>query len=170
VRLNTKIPPAKGPSRLGVLEKDNQGFPNGRRLFDDVLDIELQALAGAVRTGTLVEALAAGDGVDENDVPFEEAFPYVALPHSGSGVAAGGFSGEGGLSGGASGSAEPNPSASPDEEGGVETEETDVTSRSASSESDGVSTGALIGGIALALLVGLGVGGLLARRRSSSTA
>jgi len=85
LRLNTSIPPASEPNRLGVLGGDTAGFPNGRRLADDVVDIEIQALEGAVRTGELVEALAAGDAVDENDLPFQETFPYLALPHSGSG-------------------------------------------------------------------------------------
>ena len=84
LRLNTSIRPAAEPNRLGVLGGDNAGFPNGRRLTDDVVDIEIQALEGAARTGKLVEALAAGDGVNENDLPFNETFPYVALPHSGS--------------------------------------------------------------------------------------
>ncbi len=84
LRLNTSIEPSSEPSRLGVLAKDNAGFPNGRRLMDDVVDIELQALEGAVRTGELVEALAAGDGVDSNDKEFGDTFPYLALPHSGS--------------------------------------------------------------------------------------
>ncbi len=92
LRLNTKIAPAATANRLGVLAKDTAGFPNGRRLTDDVIDIELQALEGAVRTGKLVEALAAGDGVNENDVAFGDTFPYVALPHSGSATTARGTS------------------------------------------------------------------------------
>ncbi len=84
LRLNTSIPPTAEPNRLGVLAGDTQGFPNGRRLTDDVVDIEIQALEGAVRTGKLVEALAAGDAVDANDLAFESTFPYLALPHSGS--------------------------------------------------------------------------------------
>ncbi len=44
LRLNMGVPVTASPSRLGVLAGDNQGFPNGRRLADDVLDIELQAL------------------------------------------------------------------------------------------------------------------------------
>ena len=102
LRLNTSIPPADEPNRLGVLAGDTAGFPNGRRLTDDVLDIEIQALEGAVRTGKIVEALAAGDGVDENDLPFGETFPYVALPHSGSGEGAP----SGGVDAGAGGMAE----------------------------------------------------------------
>jgi hypothetical protein len=92
LRLNTKIAPSSNPNRLGVLAKDNAGFPNGRRLADDVVDIELQALEGAIRTGKIVPALAAGDGVNANDVAFGDTFPYVALPHSGSATTARGTS------------------------------------------------------------------------------
>ncbi|MGQ0744329.1 MAG: DUF4331 domain-containing protein [Acidimicrobiales bacterium] len=81
MRLNMAIAPSANPNRLGVLAKDLAGFPNGRRLIDDVVDIELQAVAGAVQTGTLVPALAAGDAVDQNDLAFGQSFPYVALPH-----------------------------------------------------------------------------------------
>jgi hypothetical protein len=80
LRLNTSIPPAAEPNRLGVLGGDLQGFPNGRRLIDDVIDIEVQAVAGAAQAGKLVDALAAGDAVDANDVAFLDEFPYVALP------------------------------------------------------------------------------------------
>ena len=68
------------------------GFPNGRRLTDDVIDIAVQAVEGAAQTGKLVEALAAGDGVNENDVKFGTSFPYVALPHSAGVNTAGGGS------------------------------------------------------------------------------
>ena len=46
LRLNTGIPPASRPHRLGVLAGDVAGFPNGRRVGDDVVDIALQAMAG----------------------------------------------------------------------------------------------------------------------------
>ncbi len=82
LRLNMSIAPTASPNRLGVLAKDLAGFPNGRRLTDDVVDIEIQALEGAAQSGTLVAALAAGDGVDQNDVAFGQSFPYVALPHT----------------------------------------------------------------------------------------
>ena len=93
LRLNTKIAPSSHPNRLGVLAGDNAGFPNGRRLADDVVDIELQAVEGAVKvdkagapTGvTLVKPLAAGDGVNANDVAFGTSCPYLPLPNSGSG-------------------------------------------------------------------------------------
>jgi len=82
LRLNTSVPVTASPSRLGVLAKDLQGFPNGRRLTDDVVDIELQALEGAAQTGTIVPALAAGDGVNTPASPPGSAFPYLALPNA----------------------------------------------------------------------------------------
>ncbi|MFJ8741567.1 DUF4331 domain-containing protein [Embleya sp. NPDC127516] len=80
MRLNMSIPPTAKPNRLGVLGGDLAGFPNGRRLTDDVVDIELQALEGAVATGRPVPALARGDMVDAGNRPFAATFPYVALP------------------------------------------------------------------------------------------
>jgi hypothetical protein len=79
------------PSRLGVLGGDVCGFPNGRRLADDIVEIELLAVAGAaypvLTTNTfnfnpaLINVL--DDSVDFNDVPFRSTFPYMALPHQG---------------------------------------------------------------------------------------
>ena len=80
IRLNTDIGPVASPARLGVLAGDVAGFPNGRRLTDDVLDITVQAAAGFL-TGAKVSGLT--DGVDRNDVPFRASFPYLAFPHSG---------------------------------------------------------------------------------------
>ena len=77
LRLNTAVPVTEDPNRLGVIGGDLQGFPNGRRLADDVVDITLQAAEGAAVSG-IVPALAAGDQVDANDVPFSDEFPYVA--------------------------------------------------------------------------------------------
>lgn len=84
LRLNMAVPTADKPNRLGVLAGDAAGFPNGRRLTDDVVDIELQALEGAVQTQdvSVVQALAAGDGVNANDGRFGRCFPYLALPHT----------------------------------------------------------------------------------------
>ena len=79
LRLNTDILPTASPARLGVLAADIQGFPNGRRLTDDVIDITLQAAAGVL--GGVKTSL--GDGVDRNDVAFRTTFPYLAFPHSG---------------------------------------------------------------------------------------
>jgi hypothetical protein len=80
LRLNVDNSPSAAPSRMGVLAGDVQGFPNGRRLTDDVIDITLQAAAG-ILTGARVSTL--GDGVDRNDVAFRASFPYLAYPHSG---------------------------------------------------------------------------------------
>ncbi|GAA2206188.1 DUF4331 domain-containing protein [Nonomuraea monospora] len=78
LRLNMSIPVTKDPNRLGVLGGDLQGFPNGRRLADDVVDIELQAVAGAAQSGKLIPGLT--DKVDANDKPFDKTFPYIPLP------------------------------------------------------------------------------------------
>lgn len=77
------------------------GFPNGRRLEDDVTRIELQAVGGVVLaaiglwyddytaggpnpvTPDLLNVLTYSTGVNANDVPFMTAFPYVAAPHRG---------------------------------------------------------------------------------------
>jgi hypothetical protein len=103
LRLNLSVPVAATPNRLGVLAGDLQGFPNGRRLTDDVVDIEVQAVEGAAQAGKLVDALAAGDKVDANDNAFDGTFPYLALPNTGAvnkgggtgGAAAGGTAGPG---------------------------------------------------------------------------
>jgi hypothetical protein len=79
LRLNLTIPVTKSPSRLGVLAGDNQGWPNGRRLGDDVIDIAEQAVGGFLK-GT---KLPLGDGVNADDVQLLDAFPYVADPKSG---------------------------------------------------------------------------------------
>jgi hypothetical protein len=76
---------------LGVLGGDNQGYPNGRRLADDVTDISLRAVAGSAyplfHAGFTVDATGnqLGDGVDRNDKPFRSTFPYLALPLDGFG-------------------------------------------------------------------------------------
>ncbi|GLZ03227.1 hypothetical protein Acsp03_06940 [Actinomadura sp. NBRC 104412] len=97
MRLNTSIPPSPNPKRLGVLEGDNAGYPNGRRLQDDVIDITLQVAEGEL-VGNKNDL---GDAVNANDVPFEKSFPYVGLPTSGSDVRGGKpMSGAGSGSGG----------------------------------------------------------------------
>ena len=76
---------------MGVLAGDLCGFPNGRRLADDVTDIELRAVAqgyGSVVSGLLgvpnkSPNNAVGDGVNQNDMPFLGSFPYVATPQQG---------------------------------------------------------------------------------------
>ena len=88
IRLNTSIAPTPPGSqdRLGLLAGQNDGFPNGRRLVDDTVDIELRALAGGTPfTPEFNRAPnnALTDGVDGNDQPFLDRFPYVGTPHQG---------------------------------------------------------------------------------------
>ncbi len=94
LRLNVAVPPCTDScSVLGVMGGDLAGFPNGRRLSDDVTDIELRAIADGY--GPTINAIfgdltpnnptnnVVGDGVNENDLPFLGTFPYQADPHSG---------------------------------------------------------------------------------------
>jgi hypothetical protein len=79
LKINLGVPPNPTPSRFGVLAGDTQGFPDGRRLTDDVVDISLRVVGGFLKGNKL----PLGDGVDQNDVPFRTTFPYVAPPHAG---------------------------------------------------------------------------------------
>ncbi len=81
LRLNMSIAPAATPSRLGVFGGDNAGFPNGRRLEDDVIDIAERAVAGKLKMNPRADLL--GDGVDANNVPSLGSFPYQNDPPSG---------------------------------------------------------------------------------------
>ena len=103
LRLNTAIAPGingacpggtaspAAPDRLAVLAADLCGYPNGRRLGDDVIDIDLRVFAQGY--GSFLNAAFGlpnktpnnllGDGVDSNDVSFSGTFPYVASPHQG---------------------------------------------------------------------------------------
>ncbi len=76
------VPLAK-QSRLGPLGGDTAGWPfGGRRPNDDVVDIGLRALAGVLVPG-FSNVPALGDGVNENDVPTLDHFPFHAPPHAG---------------------------------------------------------------------------------------
>jgi Domain of unknown function (DUF4331) len=79
LKINLGVTPNPKPSRFGVIGGDTQGFPNGRRLADDVTDIELRVIGGFLKGNKL----PLGDGVDQNDVPYRATFPYVAPPHAG---------------------------------------------------------------------------------------
>ncbi len=79
LRVNLSVPVTASPKRLGVLAGDNQGWPNGRRLGDDVIDIAEQAVGGFLK-GT---KLPLGDGVDRDDRTPMSAFPYQADPGGG---------------------------------------------------------------------------------------
>lgn len=89
LRLNVAIPVnsagvCKG-NRLGVIGGDTAGFPNGRRLEDDVTDIALRVMAGILVDPkyNVFPNNALTDGVDGDDVACLSAFPYVGTPHDG---------------------------------------------------------------------------------------
>ncbi len=90
LRLNVAIPPTtKSPNALGVVGGDLAGYPNGRRVFDDVVSIELKAVAGA--TIPLVDPTftpdAAVGAVSSYLTPgadrYQATFPYLGTPHDG---------------------------------------------------------------------------------------
>jgi Domain of unknown function (DUF4331) len=92
LRLNTTIKPAAKPNILGLIGGDPAGFPNGRRVIDDVVTIELRAIAGI--TYPLVAPAykpdaAAGEITDfTTDPPAIGSppigtFPYLGVPYSG---------------------------------------------------------------------------------------
>ena len=91
LRLNVAVPPAATPNQLGVIGGDLAGFPNGRRVSDDVVTIELRAIAGV--TFPLVDkkftpdaaAGAVTDGLTAASVPsgYLTTFPYLGVPYSG---------------------------------------------------------------------------------------
>jgi hypothetical protein len=88
LRLNTGVPPTPLTStslnRLGLLGGDPAGYPNGRRLFDDVVDISLRAVAGVLNPGfNKFPNNALGDGVNVNDTSYRTTFPYLGNAPSG---------------------------------------------------------------------------------------
>lgn len=85
LRLNMAIAPAAEENPLGVIAGDTAGFPNGRRLGDDVVDVELRVAAGFLLGEEFQNGANGqlGDGVPVNDLPFLASFPYVATPHQG---------------------------------------------------------------------------------------
>lgn len=85
LRLNTTTAVCtSGCSRLGVIGGDNQGYPNGRRLTDDVIDISERVIAGVLVSGfDKSPNNALGDGVNEPAGTFMSSFPYLAIPVDG---------------------------------------------------------------------------------------
>jgi hypothetical protein len=96
IKINLGTPPAGSPKRLGALAGDLAGYPNGRRLTDDVVDIDLRVVAGALadpakfpslkdacKTATCPNPAPLGDGVDQNDKAFLSTFPYLPKTDSG---------------------------------------------------------------------------------------
>lgn len=88
VRLNTEIPavPASEQHHLGVIGGDNAGFPNGRRLGDDVVDVALRVVMGALLPEEVApnKALPFTDGAKVSAEMFHDGFPYLTRPVKGS--------------------------------------------------------------------------------------
>ena len=97
LRLNTAIPPASSPNSLGLLGLDVAGYPNGRRVFDDVATIALRAVAGAT-LGFVAPSFTADAAAGEVDFGITTGgtdlaakgtehylgtFPYLGTPYSG---------------------------------------------------------------------------------------
>jgi hypothetical protein len=85
LRLNTGVPPTPigVANRLGLLGGDAAGFPNGRRVFDDVTDVALRLVVGGVLAAPFAGFTPGindrlGDGVNVNDLPYRTSFPYLA--------------------------------------------------------------------------------------------
>jgi hypothetical protein len=84
LKINLGVPPSEHENRFGVIGGDNAGFPNGRRLADDAVDIALRVVGGyLVPEDQGGKKLPLGDGVDRNDRAFLDGFPYVAPPSDG---------------------------------------------------------------------------------------
>jgi hypothetical protein len=90
VRLNMAVPPTtSNPNPAGLVAGDAAGFPNGRRVFDDVVAIELRALAGL--TYALVDksytpdaaAAKVTDGTTNTNGAYLDVFPYLGVPNDG---------------------------------------------------------------------------------------
>ena len=89
LRLNVAIPPSSSPNPLGLIGGDPAGFPNGRRVADDVVTIELRAIAGA--TYPLVDTTFKPDGaaslITQGLTPspsrYLPAFPTGRTPYDG---------------------------------------------------------------------------------------
>ncbi|MDE3087422.1 MAG: DUF4331 domain-containing protein, partial [Acidobacteriota bacterium] len=98
LRLNLAVAPTtSGPSNLGLVGGDPAGFPNGRRVFDDVVTIEVRALAGATlglvdpsftpdgAAGVATQGLttSATDLSAQGTESYLDRFPYLGVPYSG---------------------------------------------------------------------------------------
>jgi hypothetical protein len=92
LRLNVAISPTASPQINGILAGDLAGFPNGRRVTDDVTTVELRAVAGATyplvdNTFTADAAAGAIYDLQDNALPWNvsylDAFPYLDHPKSG---------------------------------------------------------------------------------------
>jgi hypothetical protein len=97
LRLNMAIPATSKPSNLGLIGGDPAGYPNGRRVFDDVVTIEVRAIAGVTlplvdksytpdaAAGLVTDGLtsSATDTTADGTEDYLSSFPFLGVPHSG---------------------------------------------------------------------------------------
>ena len=91
LRLNTSIPPSSNPRIVGALGGDLAGFPNGRRVFDDVVSITLHAIMGttypltdpAYTPDDAASGLSQGLAPSSLGTPYLQSFPYLGIPFDG---------------------------------------------------------------------------------------
>ena len=89
LRLNVAIGPTAKPNPFGLLGGDLAGFPNGRRVVDDVVSIELRAIAGV--TFPLIDPTFKPDGAADlltegltaSADRYQSTFAYLADPRDG---------------------------------------------------------------------------------------
>ncbi|MEU4562293.1 DUF4331 domain-containing protein [Actinoplanes sp. NPDC023936] len=93
LRLNTAIPPAKKENKFGVVGGDLAGFPNGRRIADDVVSISLRAIAGATvplvnpdfEPDAAAAAVEQGLSIKDASAGLLKKFPFLGTPFDGFG-------------------------------------------------------------------------------------
>jgi hypothetical protein len=93
LRLNTAIPPTKDENKFGVLGGDLAGFPNGRRIADDVVSISLRAIAGATvplvnpdfKPDAAAAAVEQGLSIRKVSADLLGEFPFLPAPFDGFG-------------------------------------------------------------------------------------
>ncbi|MGI8428795.1 MAG: DUF4331 family protein, partial [Solirubrobacteraceae bacterium] len=95
LRLNVAVPPSATPNALGLLGNDPAGFPNGRRVADDIVTIELRALAGVTyalvdktftpdaAAGKLTQGVVTPPTGPPGTARFLSNFPYLGIPDDG---------------------------------------------------------------------------------------
>jgi hypothetical protein len=91
LRLNTSIPATAKPNVFGLLGGDPAGFPNGRRVFDDVVAIELRAIAGVTfklvdpkyTVDAAADLLTDGTSPEDLGTKYLQHFPYLGVPYDG---------------------------------------------------------------------------------------
>jgi len=89
LRLNMAITPAGSPNKFGLVAGDPAGFPNGRRVFDDVVTVELRAIAGltyalvANYTPDPAATLVTDGSIGDDPPTLLGSFPYMGTPYSG---------------------------------------------------------------------------------------